>query len=244
MEYPMMTQFMMELVGTLVLVLFGDGVCACVTLNKSKGQNAGWIVITIAWGLAVCMGVLVAGPYTGAHLNPAVSVAQMIGGVLGGLLVWLFYKNHYDATDDEAAKLGTFATAPAIRNYPMNLLSEVIATIALVFIIICFSTDGNAGNLTDVFGSLGNVGAGQLNVKIGLAALGPIPVTLLIIALGMSLGGTTGYAMNPARDLSPRIAHALVMKGNNDWGYSWVPVVGPMIGGAIAGFLGTLLPTL
>ena len=262
MEYPMMTQFMMELVGTLVLVLFGDGVCACVTLNKSKGQNAGWIVITIAWGLAVCMGVLVAGPYTGAHLNPAVSVglavagmfpwasvpyyiaAQMIGGVLGGLLVWLFYKNHYDATDDEAAKLGTFATAPAIRNYPMNLLSEVIAAIALVFIIICFSTDGNAGNLTDVFGSLGNVGAGQLNVKIGLAALGPIPVTLLIIALGMSLGGTTGYAMNPARDLSPRIAHALVMKGNNDWGYSWVPVVGPMIGGAIAGFLGTLLPTL
>lgn len=245
MEYSMTTQFFMELIGTLVLVLFGDGVCACVTLNKSKGQNSGWIVITIAWGLAVCMGVLIAGPYTGAHLNPAVSiglacaglfpwasvptyiVAQMIGGVLGGILVYVFYKDHYDATDDDAAKLGTFCTAPAIRNLPMNFLSEVIATLALVFIIISFSTAGNAGNLA----------AG----KFGLAALGPVPVTLLIIALGMSLGGTTGYAMNPARDLSPRIAHAICMKGSNDWGYAWVPVIGPIVGGIIAGFLGILL---
>lgn len=262
MEYSMTTQFMMELIGTLVLVLFGDGVCACVTLNKSKGQNSGWIVITIGWGLAVCMGVLVAGPYTGAHINPAVSLglaaagmfpwasvpyyiaAQMIGGVLGGILVWLFYKDHYAATDNDAAKLGTFATAPAIRNYPVNLFCEVIATLALVFIIICFSTDGNAGNLGDVFGSLSSIGNDPVNVKIGLASLGPIPVTLLIIALGMSLGGPTGYAMNPARDLSPRIAHALVMKGDNDWGYSWVPVVGPMIGGAIAGVLGAWLLTI
>ncbi len=241
----MTTQFLMELIGTLILVLFGDGVCACVTLNKSKGQNSGWIVITIAWGLAVCMGVLVAGPYTGAHLNPAVSVglacagmfpwssvpvyiiAQMIGGVIGGLLVWLFYKDHYDQTDDEAAKLGTFCTAPAIRNYKMNLLSEIIATIVLVFIIISFSSIGNKGDI--------------VHYKMGLAALGPIPVTLLIIALGMSLGGTTGYAMNPARDLSPRIAHAICIGGKNDWSYSWVPVVGSMIGGVIAGFLGGLL---
>ncbi|MBS6328633.1 MAG: aquaporin family protein [Prevotella bivia] len=248
MEYSMTTQFMMELIGTLVLVLFGDGVCACVTLNKSKGQNAGWIVITIAWGLAVCMGVLVAGPYTGAHLNPAVSIglavaglfpwasvpaycaAQMIGGFLGGLLVYLFYKNHYDAHEDEAAKLGTFCTAPAIRNTPMNLLSEIIATIMLVIIIISFGVKGNTYNPdTHAF---------------GLAALGPIPVTLLIIALGMSLGGTTGYAMNPARDLSPRIAHAVCMKGSNDWGYSWVPVIGPIIGGVIAGFLGIYLRAL
>lgn len=241
----MTTQFLMELIGTLILVLFGDGVCACVTLNKSKGQNSGWIVITIAWGLAVCMGVLVAGPYTGAHLNPAVSVglacagmfpwssvpvyiiAQMIGGVIGGLLVWLFYKDHYDQTDDDAAKLGTFCTAPAIRNYKMNLLSEIIATIVLVFIIISFSSIGNKGDI--------------VHYKMGLAALGPIPVTLLIIALGMSLGGTTGYAMNPARDLSPRIAHAICIGGKNDWSYSWVPVVGSMIGGVIAGFLGGLL---
>lgn len=244
----MTTQFIMELIGTMVLVLFGDGVCACVTLNKSKGQNAGWIVITIAWGLAVCMGVIVAGPFTGAHLNPAVSVglaiagmfpwasvptyvaAQMIGGVLGGMLVWLFYKDHYDTTENDAAKLGTFCTAPAIRNIKLNLLSEIIATLTLVFIIISFSTKGNVADL----------GHG----KIGLAALGPVPVTLLIIALGMSLGGTTGYAMNPARDLSPRIAHAIVMKGDNDWGYAWVPVVGPIIGGAIAGICGAWLLTL
>ncbi len=248
MEYSMTTQFLMELIGTLVLVLFGDGVCACVTLNKSKGQNSGWIVITIAWGLAVCMGVLVAGPYTGAHLNPAVSIGlacagmfpwssvpayiagQMIGGVLGGILVWLFYKNHYDATDDEAAKLGTFCTAPAIRNYGMNFLSEFIATFALVFIIISFSTKGN--------------GCDMSHYKFGLAALGPLPVTLLIIALGMSLGGTTGYAMNPARDLSPRIAHAICLGGKNDWAYAWVPVLGPIIGGAVAGVCGAWLLTL
>ena len=151
----------------------------------------------------------------------------MIGGVIGGLLVWLFYKDHYDQTDDEAAKLGTFCTAPAIRNYKMNLLSEIIATIVLVFIIISFSSIGNKGDI--------------VHYKMGLAALGPIPVTLLIIALGMSLGGTTGYAMNPARDLSPRIAHAICIGGKNDWSYSWVPVVGSMIGGVIAGFLGGLL---
>lgn len=232
----------MELIGTLVLVLFGDGVVACVTLNKSKGQNSGWVVITIAWGLAVCMGVLVAGPYTGAHLNPAVSVGlacaglfpwssvpayiagQMIGGVLGGILVWIFYKDHYDETDDDLAKLSTFCTVPAIRNYSRNTFCEIIGTLALVFIIICFSTKGNMIDLEAH--------------RIGLAALGPIPVTLVIIAIGMSLGGPTGYAINPARDLSPRIAHAICMKGDNDWKYSWVPVVGPMIGGAIAGIFG------
>lgn len=248
MEYTMTTQFLMELIGTLVLVLFGDGVCACVTLNKSKGQNAGWIVITMAWGLAVCMGVIVAGPITGAHLNPAVSIGlaiaglfpwasvpyyiagQMIGGFLGALMVWIFYKSHYDSTPDEAAKLGTFCTAPAIRKYGENFSCEAIATFMLVFIIICFSMKGHA--------------CCPQTFKFGLAALGPIPVTLLIIALGMSLGGSTGYAMNPARDLAPRIAHALCMKGDNDWAYSWVPVVGPIVGAIIAGFVGTYILAL
>ncbi len=183
-------------------------------------------------------GVLIAGPYTGAHLNPAVSIglavaglfpwasvlpyicAQMIGGVLGGLLVWLFYKDHYDATPDGDAKLGTFCTGPAIRNYGLNCFSELIATLMLVILIISFSTPGN---------------------KAGLAALGPIPVTLVIVALGMSLGATTGYAMNPARDLGPRIAHFLAPmknKRDSDWAYSWVPVVGPILGGIIAGAIG------
>ena len=241
MEYSILVQFFFELIGTMVMVLMGDGVCACVTLNKSKGQNGGWIVVTIAWGLAVMCGVLIAGPYTGAHLNPAVTLGlaisgffswnlvliyvlgQMIGGLLGGVLVWLFYRNHYDATPDPDAKLGTFCTVPAIRNYRQNLLCEVIATLVLVVTIIAFNDKGN---------------------KAGLAALGPVPVTLLIIALGMSLGGPTGYAMNPARDLSPRIAHAIVPmknKRDSDWAYAWVPVLGPMIGGTIAGLLGIVL---
>ena len=158
---------------------------------------------------------------------PIYAAGQMIGGVLGAILVWIFYKDHYDATDSDAAKLGTFCTAPAIRNYGLNFLCEVIATLVLVFIIICFSSKGNCSD--------------PENFKFGLAALGPIPVTLLIIALGMSLGGTTGYAMNPARDLSPRIAHALCMKGDNDWAYAWVPVLGPMVGGIIAGLCGAAL---
>ena len=161
---------------------------------------------------------------------PIYAAGQMIGGILGGILVWIFYKDHYDATDNDASKLGTFCTAPAIRNYKLNFLCEVIATLVLVFIIISFSSKGNCCD--------------PKNFKFGLAALGPIPVTLLIIALGMSLGGPTGYAMNPARDLSPRIAHALCMKGDNDWAYAWVPVLGPMVGGIIAGLCGAALHQL
>ncbi len=240
MECSVLTKFVFELIGTMVMILMGDGVCACVTLNKSKGQNSGWVVITLAWGLAVMCGVLIAGPYTGAHLNPAVTlglaiaglfpwnlvapyvVAQMMGGALGAVMVWAVYKNHYDATADGDAKLGTFCTIPAIRNYGRNCFVEMVATLVLVGIIIGFSTAGN---------------------KAGLAALGPIPVTLLIVALGMSLGGPTGYAMNPARDLSPRIVHALLPlknKRDSDWAYAWVPVVGPLLGAAIAGALGLI----
>ena len=225
-----------EFIGTAVLVLFGDGVVASNCLKKSKGENGGWVVITLAWGLAVMLGVFISGPYSGAHLNPAVTlglaaagtfswslvvpyiVAQMLGGFVGAVLVYAFYKDHYDATDDPAAKLGTFCTAPAIRNYGRNLFSEILGTFVLVFVILALSIQGNTP-------------------EVGMGALGAFPVAMLIVALGMSLGGTTGYAINPARDLAPRLAHAVLPikgKGSNDWAYSWVPVVGPIIGGFLA----------
>ena len=228
--------YIFELLGTLVLVLMGDGVCAAVTLNKSKAQGAGWVVVTLAWGFAVMMGVLVAGPVSGAHLNPAVTlglalagkfawglvpgyiVAQMLGGFLGAVLVYVFYKDHYKATSDQPdAMLGTFCTAPAIPNAWRNFLSELIATALLVFVILALGTKGNT--------------------PVGAGALGAFPVTCVIMSIGMSLGATTGYAMNPARDLSPRCAHAVLPipgKRDSDWGYSWIPVAGPMAGGALA----------
>lgn len=228
-----------EFIGTAILVLFGDGVVASNCLKKSKGENGGWVVITLAWGLAVMLGVFISGPYSGAHLNPAVTlglaaagtfswslvvpyiVAQMLGGFVGAVLVYAFYKDHYDATDDPAVKLGTFCTAPAIRNYGRNLFSEIIGTFVLVFVILALATRGNTPEL-------------------GMGAIGAFPVSMLIIALGMSLGGTTGYAINPARDLAPRIAHAVLPikgKGSSDWAYSWVPVLGPVIGGILAAAL-------
>ena len=209
-----------EFIGTAVLVLFGEGVVAANCLKRSKGENGGWVVITLAWGLAVMLGVFISGPYSGAHLNPAVTlglaaagtfswslvvpyiVAQMLGGFTGAVLVYLFYKDHYDATDDPAVKLGTFCTAPAIRNYGRNLFSEIVGTFVLVFVILALSIDGNTS-------------------EVGMGALGAFPVAMLIVALGMSLGGTTGYAINPARDLAPQIAHAILPikgKGSNDWG--------------------------
>lgn len=212
-------------------------------LEKSKGENGGWVVVTLAWGLAVMLGVFISGPYSGAHLNPAVTlglaaagtfswslvvpyiVAQMLGGFVGAVLVYLFYKDHYDATDDPAAKLATFCTAPAIRNYGRNLFSEILGTFVLVFVILALSI-------------------GENTPEVGMGALGAFPVAMLIVALGMSLGGTTGYAINPARDLAPRLAHAVLPikgKGSNDWAYSWVPVVGPIIGGFIAAALYCLI---
>lgn len=237
------TKSLFEFIGTAILVLFGDGVVASNLLKKSKGENGGWVVVTIAWGLAVMLGVFISGPYSGVHLNPAVTlglaaagtfswslvvpyiVAQMLGGFTGAVLVYLYYKDHYDATDDPAAKLATFCTAPAIRNYGRNLFSEIVGTFVLVFVILALSIDGNT-------------------FEVGMGALGAFPVAMLIIALGMSLGGTTGYAINPARDLAPRIAHAILPikgKGFNDWEYSWVPVAGPIIGGFIAAALYCLI---
>ena len=234
-----MNPYLAEFIGTAILVLMGNGVVANVSLKKSKGFNGGWVTISIAWGLAVFCGVIIAGPYSGAHLNPAVSlsgmitgtlgitagllyiVAQMFGAFLGATLVYMFYKDHYDITDDADAKMGTFCTSPAIRNYGRNFFSEMIGTLILVLVILFFSTQGNTPT-------------------VGMGSLGAIPVTFLIIAIGMSLGGTTGYAINPARDLGPRVMHALLpIKGkrDSDWSYSWVPVLGPLTGAVLASLI-------
>ncbi|HEX7498112.1 MAG TPA: MIP/aquaporin family protein [Candidatus Limnocylindrales bacterium] len=236
----MTEKFLAEVFGTAVLILLGDGVVAAVLLAKSKAQNAGWIVITMAWGLAVFCGVVIAGPLSGAHLNPAVTLGlavmeamkqgstgvtwaavppylagEMIGAMIGASLVALHYWDHFKATEDQGLKLAVFSTGPAIRNLPLNLISEIIGTFVLVFVIFAF---------------------GQ-NHSLAPATMGALPVALLVVVIGLSLGGTTGYAINPARDLGPRIVHAILPipgKGGSDWGYSWVPVVGPLIGGAIA----------
>ncbi|MBR1576571.1 MAG: aquaporin family protein [Bacteroidales bacterium] len=237
------TKCVFEWLGTMVLILLGDGVCAGNSLNKTKGQGGGWVVITLAWGFAVMCGVFIAGPYSGAHLNPAVTlglaiagkfawsevagyiVAQMLGGFCGAVLVYLFYKDHYDATEDPDTQLGTFCTMPAIPNRWRNFFCEFVGTWLLVFVILMFATRENTP-------------------AVGMGSLGAFPVTALIMAIGMSLGGTTGYAINPARDLAPRCAHALLpIKGKRDsgWSYSWIPVLGPLCGGAFAALTWLLL---
>lgn len=218
-----------EFIGTAILVLLGDGVVANVVLKGTKGHNGGWGVITIAWGLAVFVAAYVSGPYSGAHLNPALTiglavagkftgnvigyiVAQMLGGIFGAVLVYVFYKPHFDIEENKDLKLGVFCTMPAIRNYFYNFVAEMIGTFLLVFGIL-------------------------FAVKAGTGFGGPFPVALLIVVIGMSLGGTTGYAINPARDLAPRIAHFLLPikdKRDSDWTYSWVPVLGPVAGAMAA----------
>lgn len=232
----LLTKCIFEFIGTLVLILLGDGVCCATSLNKSKAQGAGWVVVTLGWGLAVMCGVFIAGPYSGAHLNPAVTLgfalagqfdwcavlpyiaAQMLGGFAGAVLVYMFYKDHFDATEDAGTKLGVFCTMPAIMNKGRNFFCEAVASWLLVFVILAL---GNKENLPEV----------------GMGELGAFPVTMLIMSIGMSLGATTGYAINPARDLAPRIAHAILPikgKGESGWGYSWVPVAGPVVGGLLA----------
>ncbi|MFB2582709.1 MIP/aquaporin family protein [Herbiconiux sp. P15] len=238
-----------------MLVLLGCGVVANVALVRTKGFNGGFLMVTIGWGLAVFSGVIVSYA-SGAHLNPAVTLglvangaetfgseatavevnalsviayigAQLIGAIIGAVLVWLAYKQHFDEEPEAANKLGVFSTGPAIRSYGWNLVTEIVGTFVLVFVVIGFGRQGDGG---------------------GLAALGALPVALLVIAIGASLGGPTGYAINPARDLGPRIAHALLPikgKGTSDWSYSWVPIVGPIIGGVLAGLAAIpLLPIL
>lgn len=232
-----------EILGTMMLILLGNGVVANVVLKDTKGNDSGWIVITTAWGLAVFVGVVIAGPYSGAHLNPAVTIAlatagklswslvpeyiagEMIGAMLGAFLVWLFYRDHFKVTEDEGRKLACFSTGPAIRNTFSNLISEIIGTFVLIFVIFYLA------------GPNINLGI-DAEAAIGLGSLGALPVALLVWVIGLSLGGTTGYAINPARDLGPRIIHALLpVKGKSDWGYAWIPVVGPIIGCVIAAFL-------
>lgn len=240
-----MSPFIGELIGTMILVLLGDGVVAGVLLSKSKAENSGWIVITVAWAMAVFVGAYIAAASSGAHLNPAVTIglavagsfdwslvpiyisAQMIGAFIGAILVWLHYFPHWAATKDPGLKLAVFSTGPAIPNRLWNLVSEIIGTFVLVFGI--FAIKGFT--MQDTSGAA---------VNVSLGALGIIPVALLVLVIGLSLGGTTGYAINPARDLGPRIAHAILPipgKGSSNWGYSWIPVVGPIIGAVIAGLL-------
>ena len=225
-----MTPFVAEIIGTMLLIIFGGGVVAGVVLKKSKAENSDWIVITVGWGLAVALAVYATGNFSGAHLNPAVTIglasigqfpwadvpgyiiAQFIGAIIGAAVVWLHYLPHWEATDDQAAKLAVFSTGPAIRHTFGNLMSEIIGTFILVLGILA-------------------IGANQL-----ADGLNPLLVGLLIVAIGVSLGGTTGYAINPARDLGPRIAHAILPiagKGSSDWSYAWIPVVGPIIGGVL-----------
>ena len=237
-----MTPFIAEIIGTAILILLGGGVVANVVLNKTIGNNSGWIVITTGWALAVYVAVIIAGPYSGAHINPAVTVAlaiagkfpwadvplyvlaQMIGAMIGSTTVWLTYKNHFDETEDAASKKAVFCTSPAIRNTFSNFFSEAIGTFVLLFTIFYF-TDATINDTETI---------------IGLGSLGALPVALLVWSIGLSLGGTTGYAINPARDLGPRIMHAILPiknKAKSDWSYAWIPVVGPLAGGSIAAVL-------
>lgn len=234
-----MSPFIAELIGTMLLILLGDGVVANVVLKDTKGNNSGWIVITTAWGLAVFVGVVVAGPYSGAHLNPAVTIAlaiagkfawaqvslyiaaQFLGAMIGSFLVWVMYYDHFQRTNDPASILAVFCTGPAVRNYISNITSEVIGAFVLLFTIFYIS----------------GAQIVPTNTPIGLGSVGAIPVALLVWVIGLSLGGTTGYAINPCRDLGPRIMHMILPiknKGTSDWPYAWIPVLGPIVGAAIA----------
>lgn len=238
-----MTPFIAELIGTFLLIVLGNGVVANVLLQDTKGQNAGWIVITTGWALAVFVGVVVAGPHSGAHINPAVSIGlavagrfewalvpiyilgQMLGAALGALVVWMFYRSHYDVTTNAVLIRATFCTHPAIRKKTNNLFSEFMGTFVLILVVLYIS----GATLEDVH-----------NTPIGLGSLGALPVAFLVWAIGLSLGGTTGYAINPARDLSPRLVYSAIYSNNGhdaDWGYSWIPVAGPVLGAAVAGLL-------
>lgn len=237
-----MTEFTAELIGTMFLILLGNGVVANVILKGTKGNSGGWMVITTGWALAVFVGVVIAAPYSGAHLNPAVTlalaiagkfswskvglfiVAQLIGAIIGSFLVWLVYHDHFNSTADPDTQLAVFSTGPAIQNRIFNLLSEIVGTFVLIFVLFYFT----------------NAEIADKKTPIGLGSLGALPVAFLVWAIGLSLGGTTGYAINPARDLGPRIAHTILpmkQKGSSNWKYAWIPVIGPFIGATIAALL-------
>jgi glycerol uptake facilitator protein len=243
-----MHSLLAEMIGTMILVLLGDGVVANVVLNRTKGQNSGWIVITTGWGVAVAIAVYAIGRISGAHINPAVTIAlavigsfpwpqvpgyiaaQMAGAILGEFLVWAAYLPHWAVTDDRAAKLGVFATSPALRSRGANLIAEVIGTFVLLFGILAIAA--NAQTLSK---------PGDVDLSLVFSrGLQPLLVGVLVLGIGLSLGGPTGYAINPARDLGPRIAHAILPipgKGGSDWEYGWIPVVGPIVGGILGAWL-------
>jgi glycerol uptake facilitator protein len=248
-----MNPFLAEFIGTAILVIFGNGVVANVVLARTKGNNSGWIVITAGWALGVFVGVFCSQPFSGAHLNPAVTLAmaaagklaankiagyilaQMLGGVVGGMLVFLFYRKHFEASDDAGRKLACFCTSPNIRNIPQAFFCEALGTFLLIFPIFM---------MTDATVKLPTTASSPQQVAIGLGTLGAVPVGLLVFAIGLSLGGTTGYAINPARDLGPRLAHAFLPvpgKRDSDWNYAWVPVAAPVVGGLLAALANSLL---
>jgi len=227
-----MNAFFAEFFGTAIIIVFGGGVVANVLLDKTKGNNSGWIVITFGWAVGVFTGVLIAAPISGAHLNPAVTLAlvlankfslsllpmymcaQLLGAMFGAFLVWLAYKKHFDATENADYKLAVFCTAPNIRSYWYNVLTEIIGTYVLALAVLYMAEP-----------------------EVGLGSLNALPVAIVVLGLGLSLGGPTGYAINPARDLGPRLMHFFLpipKKRNSDWGYSWVPILGPLVGAAIA----------
>ncbi len=234
-----MNAFLAEFLGTAVIIVFGGGVVANVVLSQTKGNNSGWIVITFGWAIGVFTGVLIAAPYSGAHLNPAVTLAlvlahkfsltlvplyicaQLLGAMVGSLLVWLAYMKHFELTGDADSKLAVFCTAPNIRSYAHNLLTEAIGTFVLILAVLYMATP-----------------------EIGLGSLNALPVALVVLGLGLSLGGPTGYAINPARDLGPRIMHFILpipQKRNSDWKYAWVPILGPLAGASLAALIYVLL---
>ncbi len=230
-----MNPFLAEFFGTSIILVFGGGVVANVILNKTKGFGSGWIVISFGWAVGVFTGVLIAAPYSGAHLNPAVTIAlviahkfspslmpmyilaQLLGAMFGAFLVWLAYKKHFDVTDDAELKLAVFCTSPNIRSYGYNIITEVIGTYVLTLAVLYMAEP-----------------------EVGLGALNALPVAIVVLGIGLSLGGPTGYAINPARDLGPRIMHFILpipKKRNSDWFYSWVPILGPFMGAIIAALM-------
>ena len=239
-----MQTLLAEAIGTMLLVLLGDGVVANVILNRTKGQNGGWIVIAVGWGVAVAMAVYAVGRISGAHLNPAVTIglavigsfswaevpgyiaAQMVGAFIGAILVWLAYLPHWKLTADPATKLGVFSTGPAVQHPSANFVTEVIGTAVLLFGILAIA--GNAQTLSK---------PGDVDLSFVFSrGLQPLLVGVLVLGIGLSLGGPTGYAINPARDLAPRLAHAILpipAKGSSDWSYSWIPVIAPIVGGIL-----------
>jgi glycerol uptake facilitator protein len=230
-----MNAFFAEFFGTAIILVFGGGVVANVLLSKTKGNNSGWIVITFGWAVGVFTGVLIAAPFSGAHLNPAVTLAlviankfsanllpmyicaQLLGAMFGSFLVWLAYKKHFDETTDADSKLAVFVTAPNIRSYGYNVLTEAIGTYVLSLAVLYMAKP-----------------------EVGLGALNALPVSIVVLGLGLSMGGPTGYAINPARDFGPRIMHFLLPihgKRDSDWAYAWVPIVGPFLGASLAALM-------